>query len=132
MIVLPTGSRKRSCKRDTNSRGSIPLCGRPIYSILEVPMSRIKIQGIVKRIRRISDLPTNPDGKEVEVLDKKIGQTNAPPEFFQTHILPSTPKNFYPRLSTCPSSIHQSSPHPSIARLPALASPMRPLSQGRF
>ncbi|MBW0467841.1 hypothetical protein O181_007556 [Austropuccinia psidii MF-1] len=121
----------RDIQRSTNVRGSISTGERPIYSSSEVPICRINNQGIVKRIRRIANLPTDPDGEEVQVLYHKINQLcNSSPSHqasgtFQSQITPSTPRNFHPRLAAVLSSFHQSSPHPSTARPPALGSPMR-------
>ncbi|MBW0589831.1 hypothetical protein O181_129546 [Austropuccinia psidii MF-1] len=56
-----TGSRQRDVARWTNVGGPIPVGGRPIYSSSEVPISRINTEGVVKRIRRIADSPTDPD-----------------------------------------------------------------------
>ncbi|MBW0514978.1 hypothetical protein O181_054693 [Austropuccinia psidii MF-1] len=64
---------------------------------------------MVKRIRRITNLPSNPDGEgidELEAVDKKV--------------IPSAPKNFQPRLAAVPSSTQ-----PSTAMPPALDFPMR-------
>ncbi|MBW0467140.1 hypothetical protein O181_006855 [Austropuccinia psidii MF-1] len=49
------GSRKRDVARWTDVGGPIPAGGRPIYSSSEVPISRIKNKGVVKRIRRIAN-----------------------------------------------------------------------------
>ncbi|MBW0501072.1 hypothetical protein O181_040787 [Austropuccinia psidii MF-1] len=130
-----------------NVRGPIPTGGRPIKSISEVPISRINSQGVVTRIRKISDFPTNPDGEgsdelngeEVEVFDQKFGQFphyspyNPPSQTFHTQVIPSIPRNCQPRLATFPSSVHQSSPNQSTSRTPVLASPMRlsPITQSR-
>ncbi|MBW0512616.1 hypothetical protein O181_052331 [Austropuccinia psidii MF-1] len=97
-----TGSRKRDVARWTNVRG-------PIYY----------------------NSPTSPNGEEVEVVHPSIGhQSSASPsqpsyKIFQRHIIPSTPRNFQPILSTIPSSIPPPSPNPSTAR-PSLASPLKP------
>ncbi|MBW0577512.1 hypothetical protein O181_117227, partial [Austropuccinia psidii MF-1] len=58
-----TGSRQRDVARWTNVGGPIPDGGRPIYSSSEVPISRINTEGVVKRIRRIADSPTDPDAE---------------------------------------------------------------------
>ncbi|MBW0501307.1 hypothetical protein O181_041022 [Austropuccinia psidii MF-1] len=135
-----TGSRQRDVRRWTNSPGSISTCERPFYASSEVPIPRINNQGILNRIRRIHNLPTNPDGEgsykldceDFEAVDRKIGQpqnsslSHPPSGTFQSQIIPSTPRNFQPRLAAVPSSINQSSPHPSTARPPTLASEMRP------
>ncbi|MBW0552423.1 hypothetical protein O181_092138 [Austropuccinia psidii MF-1] len=60
-----TGSRQGDVERWTNVGGSIPVGGRPIYSISEVPISRINTEGVVKRIRRIADSPTDPNAEGV-------------------------------------------------------------------
>ncbi|MBW0574437.1 hypothetical protein O181_114152 [Austropuccinia psidii MF-1] len=58
-----TGSRKRDVARWTNVGRPIPVGGRPIYSRPEVTISRINTEGVVKRIRRIADSPTDPDAE---------------------------------------------------------------------
>ncbi|MBW0474697.1 hypothetical protein O181_014412 [Austropuccinia psidii MF-1] len=96
-------------------------------------------QGVVKRLRRISDSPTNPnaegsddmDGEEAEVVHPSIGhQSRASPsqpssKRFKSQILLSTPRNLQPVLSTIPSSVPPPSPNLSTSR-PSLASPLRP------
>ncbi|MBW0511607.1 hypothetical protein O181_051322 [Austropuccinia psidii MF-1] len=90
---------------------------------------------IVKSIRRVSNSPTDPDeldGEEVEVMNKNTGQTqnsspsHPPSKTFESQVIPSTSANFQPRIFNVPSSVHQSSPHPSNFGKPGLASPMRP------
>ncbi|MBW0543188.1 hypothetical protein O181_082903 [Austropuccinia psidii MF-1] len=56
-----TCSRQRDVARWTNFGAPIPIGSRPIYSSSEVPISRINTEGVVKRIRRIADSPTDPD-----------------------------------------------------------------------
>ncbi|MBW0521044.1 hypothetical protein O181_060759 [Austropuccinia psidii MF-1] len=81
LIELVTGFRQRDVERWTNAGGSIPVCGRPIYSSSAVPISRINTEGVVKRIRRIGDSPPDPysegsdelDVEEVEVVDNPVG-----------------------------------------------------------
>ncbi|MBW0468307.1 hypothetical protein O181_008022 [Austropuccinia psidii MF-1] len=59
----------------------ISIVGRPIYSISEVPISRINTEVMVKRIRQIAKSPNNPDaecsdeldGEEVEVVLTSAG-----------------------------------------------------------
>ncbi|MBW0482356.1 hypothetical protein O181_022071 [Austropuccinia psidii MF-1] len=58
-----TGSRQRDVERWTSVGGPIPVGGRPIYSSSEVPISRINTEGVVKRIRRIADSPTDTDAE---------------------------------------------------------------------
>ncbi|MBW0467778.1 hypothetical protein O181_007493 [Austropuccinia psidii MF-1] len=72
------------------------------------------------------------DGEDFEVVKHKIGQiwnsspSHPPSKAFESQIIPSTARNFKPRLSSVPSSVDKSSPHPSTARPPALAFPIRP------
>ncbi|MBW0549263.1 hypothetical protein O181_088978 [Austropuccinia psidii MF-1] len=71
----------RDVARWTNAEGPIPVGGRPINSSSEVPISRINTEGIVKRIRKISDSPPDLDaegsdeldGEEVEVVPNSAG-----------------------------------------------------------
>ncbi|MBW0560119.1 hypothetical protein O181_099834 [Austropuccinia psidii MF-1] len=80
-----TGSRQRNVARWTNVGGPIPIGGRKIYSSSEVPISRINTEGVVKRIRRIADSPTDPDaegrdeldGEEVEVASHLVGHQSS-------------------------------------------------------
>ncbi|MBW0500457.1 hypothetical protein O181_040172 [Austropuccinia psidii MF-1] len=69
ILDVVTGSRQRDVERWTNIGGPIPVGGRPIYSISEVPISRINTEGVVKRIRRIADSPTDPDDEGSDELD---------------------------------------------------------------
>ncbi|MBW0472845.1 hypothetical protein O181_012560 [Austropuccinia psidii MF-1] len=112
---------------------AIPTVGRPIYSSSEVAISRINRKGVVKRLKRISDSPTDPNAKgseEVEVVRNSIcHQSSASPSQpssrrFQTQVIPSTHRNFQPVLSIIPSSISPPSPNPSTSR-PSLVSPVR-------
>ncbi|MBW0592307.1 hypothetical protein O181_132022 [Austropuccinia psidii MF-1] len=98
-----TGCRKRDVARWTNVAGLIPICGRLIYSSSEFSICRINSQGVVKRLRRISDSPTNPnaegsnelDGEEVEVVPYSIGHqssySNSKPTSrrFKSQVIPS-------------------------------------------
>ncbi|MBW0491664.1 hypothetical protein O181_031379 [Austropuccinia psidii MF-1] len=133
--VLLTGSRKREVARWTNVGGPIPTGGRPSYSSSEVPITRINNQGKVKRIRKISDSPTNPDaessdefdGEEVEVTNlvvfhpSRYSPTQPPSKKFHSYLITSTPRSFQPFLSSVPPSSPKSSTSRSI-----LASPMKP------
>ncbi|MBW0530068.1 hypothetical protein O181_069783 [Austropuccinia psidii MF-1] len=88
----------------------------------------------MKRIRRISNSHTNPeaevsdelDAEEVEVVLNSVGhKSSASPsqpsaKRFQSQVIPSTPRNFQPVLSTIPPP----SPNPSNSRA-ALVSPVR-------
>ncbi|MBW0501808.1 hypothetical protein O181_041523 [Austropuccinia psidii MF-1] len=88
-------------------------------------------QGVVNRLRRIAYFPTNSDGEEAEGSGQNIGQlqnsspSHPPPKTFQSQIIPSTPRNFQPRLATVPYSSIQPSPNPPTAGPPGLASSMR-------
>ncbi|MBW0569944.1 hypothetical protein O181_109659 [Austropuccinia psidii MF-1] len=129
-----TGSRLRDVGRWTNVGGIIPVGGRPIYSSSEVTISRINPDGVVKRIRRISDSPPDPDaegsdelnGKEVGVVHHLIFHQSSTSSSqplvnrFHSHIIPSTPRTFQPTLAANPTS-----PSPSHAR-PALNQVVKP------
>ncbi|MBW0551263.1 hypothetical protein O181_090978 [Austropuccinia psidii MF-1] len=130
-----TGSRKRDVARWTSVGGPIPVGGRPIYSSSEVPISRINTEGVVKRIRRIADSPTDPDAEgsdeldceEVLVVPHAVGHpfsnhsSQALANRFQSQVIPRTPRTFQP----VPASIPPSSPSTSHAR-PALNPEGRP------
>ncbi|MBW0491687.1 hypothetical protein O181_031402 [Austropuccinia psidii MF-1] len=125
-----TGSRQRDVARWTDAGGPIPVGGRPIYSSLKVTIFRINSQGVVKRLRRISDSPTNPDaegndeldGEEVEVLLNSIGhQSSTSPShpgsrISNSQVILSTPRNFQQVISIIPSPIPPPSPNPSTSR----------------
>ncbi|MBW0476194.1 hypothetical protein O181_015909 [Austropuccinia psidii MF-1] len=130
-----TGYKQREMARWTNAAGPIPVCGRPIYSSSGVPISRINTKGMVKRIRKISNSPPDPDaegseeldGENVEVVLNSVGNyfgtspSQPACKRFQSQLVPSTPRNFQPVLSTIP-------PHslsPSTAKT-TLVSTMRP------
>ncbi|MBW0575777.1 hypothetical protein O181_115492 [Austropuccinia psidii MF-1] len=108
-----TSSRQGEVARWTNVGGPIPGCGRPIYSSSEVPISRINTEGVVKRIRRIADSPTDPDAEGSDELDASC------------QVIPSTPRTFQPVLSSIPTTITPSSASTSHAR-PALNPEVRP------
>ncbi|MBW0560711.1 hypothetical protein O181_100426 [Austropuccinia psidii MF-1] len=130
---------QRDVARWTDVGGPIPFGGRPIYSSSEVPISRINTEGIVKRIRQISDSPPDPDaegsdeldGEEVEVIPHSAGHpSNSSPskplaKRFQSQVIPSTPRSFQPTLAIIPTSIPPASPHSSHTR-PALNTAVRP------
>ncbi|MBW0540836.1 hypothetical protein O181_080551 [Austropuccinia psidii MF-1] len=119
--------------------GPIPVGASPIYCSSEVPISRINIQGVVKRLRKISTSPTDLsaegsdelDCEEVEVVPNSIShQSSTSPSQpdsrrFQSQIIPSTPRNLQQVLSTIPYSFPPPSPNASIA-WPAVISPVRP------
>ncbi|MBW0540693.1 hypothetical protein O181_080408 [Austropuccinia psidii MF-1] len=71
------------------------------------------------------------NGEEVEVVPSSIGHQcstlPSQPSFrrFQIQVIPISPRNFQPVLSTIPSSIPPPSQNPSTSR-PALVSPVRP------
>ncbi|MBW0466346.1 hypothetical protein O181_006061 [Austropuccinia psidii MF-1] len=94
--------------RWTNVGGPIPVGGRPIYSSSKVPISSLNPEGLVKRIRQISNSPPDPyaecsdelDGEEVEVVHNSIGHQSStspshpPSKRFQIHIILSTLRAF--------------------------------------
>ncbi|MBW0557811.1 hypothetical protein O181_097526 [Austropuccinia psidii MF-1] len=102
-----TGSRQRDVARWTNVGGPIQAGGRLIYSSSEVAISRINTEGVVKRIKRISDSPTDPDAEA------------------SCQQIPSTPRIFQTALASIPTMIPPSSPSASHAR-PALNPAVRP------
>ncbi|MBW0464782.1 hypothetical protein O181_004497 [Austropuccinia psidii MF-1] len=130
-----TGSRQWDVARWTNFGGPIPVGGRPIYSSPEVPISKINAEVVVKRIRRISDSPTDPDaegsdefdGEEVVVVphsvDHQSSTSSSQPiaNRFQSQVIPSTPRSFQPVIASIPPA----SPSSSHAR-PALNQAVRP------
>ncbi|MBW0520109.1 hypothetical protein O181_059824 [Austropuccinia psidii MF-1] len=134
-----TGSRQQDLARWTNFGGPISAGGRPIYSSSEVPISRINTKGVVKRIRRIADSPTDPDaegsdeldGEEVVVVphsvDHQSSTSSSQPlsNRFQSQVIPSTPRAFQPVLASIPTSLPPASPSPSHSR-PALNQAVRP------
>ncbi|MBW0500142.1 hypothetical protein O181_039857 [Austropuccinia psidii MF-1] len=118
-----TGPRQRDVARWTNVGGPIPVGGRQIYSSSEVPISRINTEGIVKQIRLISNSPPDLDdegsdeldGEEAEVVTNSAGHpsnnspSQPPAKRFQSHIIPSTPRNLQPTLATIPPASPKSS-----------------------
>ncbi|MBW0466750.1 hypothetical protein O181_006465 [Austropuccinia psidii MF-1] len=118
--------------------GPIPTGGRPIYSSSEVQISIINSQGVVKRIRDISDSQTNPDsegsdeldGKDVEVINPLASHssgsspTKPPSKKFHSHLISSTLRNFQPVLSSVSYSVPPPSPK-SFTYTPILASPIK-------
>ncbi|MBW0557065.1 hypothetical protein O181_096780 [Austropuccinia psidii MF-1] len=96
-------------------------------------------QWLVKRRRRISDSPTDPDaegsdeldGEEAEVVSHSVGHpsrnSSAQPlaNRFQSQVIPSTPRDFQPVLASIPTTIPPSSPNTSHART-ALNPEVRP------
>ncbi|MBW0464763.1 hypothetical protein O181_004478 [Austropuccinia psidii MF-1] len=90
--------KQRDVDRWTNVKGPIPVCGRPIYSSSEVPLSRIKNEGVHAAKR------------------------------FQIQVIPSTPRNLQLVLCTISSSIPPPSPNASTSRpamvLPLRPSPI--------
>ncbi|MBW0556131.1 hypothetical protein O181_095846 [Austropuccinia psidii MF-1] len=130
-----TGSRQSDFSIWTNVGEPIPAGCRPIYSSSKVPISTINNKGVVKRMKRIFDSPTNPDaegsdyldGEEVELMNKFIFQlsrsspTQPPAKMYHIQVVTRAARNFKPVFSTLPSSIPPPSPNPSTSRL-ALAS----------
>ncbi|MBW0569499.1 hypothetical protein O181_109214 [Austropuccinia psidii MF-1] len=124
---------KRDVARLTNVGGPIPICGRPIYSSSEVPISRTTTDGVVKvvkKIRRIDCSSSDPDaegsdeldGEEVEVVPDSVvhpsSNSSAQPlaNRFQSQVIASTPRTFQPMLAYIPSTIPPPSPTTSHAR----------------
>ncbi|MBW0524462.1 hypothetical protein O181_064177 [Austropuccinia psidii MF-1] len=130
---------QRDVTRWNNVGESIPVCGRLIYSSSEVPISRINTEGVVKRIRRIADSPTDPDsersveldGEEVVVVPQSVGQPSSTSSSqplasrFQSQVIPSTPRTFQPVLASIPTTLPPHSPSPSHDR-PAFNKAVRP------
>ncbi|MBW0518362.1 hypothetical protein O181_058077 [Austropuccinia psidii MF-1] len=123
----------RDVARWTSVEGPIPVGGRAIYSISEVPISRTNTEVVVKvekRIRRIDNSPTDPDaegsddldGEEVQVVAHSVGHpsrnssTQPLANRFQSQVIPSTPRTFQPILVSIPTTIHPPSPSTSHAR----------------
>ncbi|MBW0501071.1 hypothetical protein O181_040786 [Austropuccinia psidii MF-1] len=71
------------------------------------------------------------DGEEVEVISHSASHpsnsspSQPPSKRFQSQVIPSTPRNFWPTLATIPTSIPPASPHSSHTR-PALNAAVRP------
>ncbi|MBW0508036.1 hypothetical protein O181_047751 [Austropuccinia psidii MF-1] len=119
---------ERDVARWTNVGGAIQVGGRPIYYSSAVPISRINTEGALKRIRRISNSPPDPDaegcdeldGEEVEVVNNPVGHQSStspsqpPSKRFQSYLIPSTPRNFQPTLPTIPTSPSSSHTRPSM------------------
>ncbi|MBW0533212.1 hypothetical protein O181_072927 [Austropuccinia psidii MF-1] len=134
-----TGFRQRDVERWTNVGGPIPVGGRPIYSSSEVPICRINSEGVVKRIRRIADSPTDPDTEgseeldceEAEVIPHSVGHQSSTSSTqpianrLKSQVTPSTPRTFKQVLASIPTIIPPSSPSTSHAR-PALNPAVRP------
>ncbi|MBW0571533.1 hypothetical protein O181_111248 [Austropuccinia psidii MF-1] len=112
---------------------------RAVLMYSEVPNARINNEGIVKRIRGISNSPPDPNaegsdqlyGEEAEVILSSAGHpsnsfpSQPPANRFESQIIPSTPRNFQHTLATIPTSILNASPHSSHTR-PALNPEVRP------
>ncbi|MBW0483388.1 hypothetical protein O181_023103 [Austropuccinia psidii MF-1] len=136
-----TGSRKRDVARWKNVGGAIPVGGRPVYSSSEVPICRINNEGVVNRIKQISNSPPDPDpevsdeldGEEVEVVHNSIGHQSStspshpPAKIFQGHIIPRPPKTLQQTLATLPSSPSSSTSRPAL--IPAVR--LTPIPQSR-
>ncbi|MBW0477781.1 hypothetical protein O181_017496 [Austropuccinia psidii MF-1] len=139
LLYQLTGSRKRDVARWINVGGSIPVCGRPIYYISEVPISRINTEGEVKRIRRIADPPADPDaegsdeldGEDFVVVHHSVGHPSSTSSSqplanrFQSHVIPRTSRTFQPVHASIPTTLPPYSPSPSHSR-PALNQAVRP------
>ncbi|MBW0479478.1 hypothetical protein O181_019193 [Austropuccinia psidii MF-1] len=132
-------SGQRDVARWTNVGGPIPVCGRPIYSSSEFPISRINTESVVKQRRQIATSPPDTDaedsdsldGEEVEVVHNSVGHQSStspshpPAKIFQSHVIPSTPRKFQPILATISTSLPPSSPSSSNI-IPALNPQVRP------
>ncbi|MBW0576033.1 hypothetical protein O181_115748, partial [Austropuccinia psidii MF-1] len=142
LLMQPQDFLNRDVARWTSVGGPIPVGGRPIHYSSEVPLSSTNTYGVVKvvkKIRRISDSPSDPDsegsdeldGEEVEVVPHSVGHpssnSSAQPlaNRFQSQIIPSTPRTFQPMLASIPSTIPPPSPTTSHSR-PALNPAVRP------
>ncbi|MBW0471365.1 hypothetical protein O181_011080 [Austropuccinia psidii MF-1] len=124
-----TRIRKRDVARLNNVGGPIPTGGRPIYSSSEVPISRINSQGVVKRLRRISDSPTNTnaegsdelDGEEAEVKISKSSNTYHPqklptsPFHYAIFYFSTFTKSFH--CKACPGLTSEAITHPASHKL---------------
>ncbi|MBW0566433.1 hypothetical protein O181_106148 [Austropuccinia psidii MF-1] len=111
--------KQRDVERWTNVGGPIPVGGRPIYSSSAVPISRINTEGVVKKRTRIANSPPDLDaegsdeldGEEVEMVNDPVchqsstSPSQPPSKEFRIHLIPSTPRNFQPALSTIPTSL---------------------------
>ncbi|MBW0589217.1 hypothetical protein O181_128932 [Austropuccinia psidii MF-1] len=142
LLMQPQDFLNRDVARWTNVGGPIPVGGRPIYYSSEVPISRTNTDGVVmvvKKIKRISDSPSDPDaegsdeldGEEVEVVPHSVGHpsrnSSAQPlaNRFQSQVIPSTQRTFQAMLASIPSAIPPPSPTTSHSR-PALNPAVRP------
>ncbi|MBW0482907.1 hypothetical protein O181_022622 [Austropuccinia psidii MF-1] len=69
-----------------------------------------------------SDCSDELDGEDAEVVDNPVGHKSStspsqpPSKRFQSHLIPSTPRNFQPTLSTIPTSLPPASPSSSHTR----------------
>ncbi|MBW0492953.1 hypothetical protein O181_032668 [Austropuccinia psidii MF-1] len=139
LILVPYSLWARDVARWTNAGGPILVGGRPIYSSSEVPISRTNTEGVVKRLRRIADSPTDPDsegsdeldGEEVEVVPHSVGHQSSTSSYqplanrFHSQVIPSTPRTFQPVLASIPTTLPPASPSTSHAR-PAFKKAARP------
>ncbi|MBW0475387.1 hypothetical protein O181_015102 [Austropuccinia psidii MF-1] len=91
--------------RWTDVGGQIAFNGRLIYSSSEVRISRINTEGVVKRIRQISDSPPNMDsegsdalyGEGAEVVNNSVGHTSSTFSFAAScQKIPKPPYSQYP------------------------------------
>ncbi|MBW0495166.1 hypothetical protein O181_034881 [Austropuccinia psidii MF-1] len=106
----------------------------------EVSISRINTEGVVKRIRQISNSPPIPDaegsdeldGEEVEVVHNSIGHqsSTSPPnplsKRFEIDIIPSSHRPFQPTLAFIPTFLPPASQSSSTTRpslLPEVENP---------
>ncbi|MBW0510585.1 hypothetical protein O181_050300 [Austropuccinia psidii MF-1] len=103
---LVTGSRQRDVRRWTNVGEPIPVGGSPTYSSSAVLISRINTEGVVKKIRQISDSQPDPDAEGSYELDASCQQIPEP--YHSKH-----PQKF-PTNSCCHSKFPSSHARPAL------------------
>ncbi|MBW0489679.1 hypothetical protein O181_029394 [Austropuccinia psidii MF-1] len=119
-------------------RGHVSILGFQLL-ISEVPISKINTEGVVKRIRRISDSPTDPDAESSDELDVEeaivvphsVGHQSSTSSSqplanrLKSQATPSTPRTLQPVLASIPTTLPPDSPSLSHAK-PALNQAVRP------
>ncbi|MBW0473669.1 hypothetical protein O181_013384 [Austropuccinia psidii MF-1] len=104
--------------RCTNVGGSIPVGGRPINSRPAVQISRINTECVVKRIRRISNSPPDPDSEGSDELDASFKNILKGPYY-------QYPRDVQPTLVAIPTFLPPASPGSSHT-WPAINQAVRP------
>ncbi|MBW0516153.1 hypothetical protein O181_055868 [Austropuccinia psidii MF-1] len=113
--------------------------GTDILDVVTGSRQRINTEGVVRRIRRIADSPTDSDaeasdaldGEEVVVVPHSVDHQSrtfsSKPlvNRFQSQVIPSTLRTFQHLLASIPTSLPPASPSPSHTR-PALNKAVRP------